>query len=153
MSYLDYSSHWQLDQFLTFLEANQLGSNDKQIVDNFSTEHTWNAVTADGTHKSGIISGSSINTTPASTGSQAIPNGGTWTPAAGIYQMTNAFNEFSFDMYISGAWRAIRDTGFNGVVETGVGFTGGLHFCDGSNMRIYANGATLGGSTVYYQKF
>lgn len=87
MAYVDYSSHWVLDQFLTYLEANVLGSNDEHLYDSFAVEHNINTATVDGTHKTNSITGSSINTTPASTGSQAIAGSASWTPTTGVYQM------------------------------------------------------------------
>ena len=55
MAYVDYSSHWVLDQFLTYLEANVLGSNDEHLYDTFAVEHNINTATVDGTHKTNSI--------------------------------------------------------------------------------------------------
>src|SRR3989304_9019010 len=89
MAYIDYSSHWVLDQFLTYLEANVLGSNDQHLYDSLAVEHNINTTTVDGTHKANSITGSIINTTPASTGSQAIVTLSTWTPTVGVYQIVD----------------------------------------------------------------
>lgn len=153
MAYVDYSSHWVLDTFLTYLESNQLGANDEHLYDTFAVEHNINTSTIDGTHKSNSITGSMINTTPASTGSQAIAGGGgaTWTPAVGVYQIVDeaggSIANFILQIYISGAWR-----GSFGGVDSGAGARpSGIIFFDGTNMRL-AN-ATSGIQTVWYQKF
>ena len=154
MAYVDYSSHWVLDQFLTYLESNQLGSNDQHLYDTFAVEHNINTATVDGTHKSNSITGSMINTTPASTGSQAIAGGGgtTWTPVSGIYQIVNDDSgppnaDFILQLFISGGWRG----GF-GAVDSGYGDTlTGIVFFDGTNMRIANTTSAI--QTVYYQKF
>lgn len=153
MAYVDYSSHWVLDQFLTYLEANVLGSNDKHLVDNFSVEHNWNSSIVDGTHKANSITGSSINTTPASTGSQAIAGAGgaTWTPTSGVYQIVDGVNDtiagFILQLYISGSWRG----SFGGVDSNNGQVIVGISFFDGTNMRL-AN-TTSSVQTVWYQKF
>ncbi len=147
MSYIDKSSAWVLDQFFTFLDANQLGSNDKQIVDNFSVEHNWNATTPDGTHKNGVIKGSSISTTPVSTGNQTINAGNTWTPSTGVYQIVRDDEQSStgfLEIYISGNWR-----GLSTLVSSSAGI--GIIFCDGTNMRIRCYTGSF--VTIYYQKF
>ena len=135
MAYTDYSSHWSLDNFLTYLEANVLGSNDEHLYDSFAVEHNINTATIDGTHKANSITGSSINTTPASTGSQAIAEATTWTPTVGVYQIVGANTTLS--LFISGVWRSIGGAG--------------IMFFDGTNMRLDNTGA--GSTTVYYQKF
>ena|SRR3990167_1699412 len=137
MAYTNYSNNWVLDQFLTFLQANQLGANDEHLYDTFAAEHNINTATVDGTHKANSITGSSINTTPASTGSQAIAGGSSWTPTTGVYQIAEV--GFSrLELYISGSWRSCpNDT------------TSGIYFFDGTNMRLYTSSAT----TFYYQKF
>ena len=145
MSYVDKSNAWVLDQFLTYIDMNTLGGNDKHIVDNFSVEHNWNVATADGTHKENSILGSYVNTSPISTGSQVIASSATWTPAAGVYQLTFiddgiVSNRVHFQLYISGTWRGDLDL----TTLTGI------FFFDGTNMRIYNNGSIR---TAYYQKF
>ncbi len=145
MAFLDYSSHWILDQFLTFLEMNQMGTNDKHLYDTIAIEHNINTATIDGTHKSNSILGSYINKNPISTGSQIIGLGSTWTPAlSGVYQVsipTSGFTDrLSFEIYVSGAWR-----------ESKYDVSYGVFFFDGSNMRF--NNIAGSGRTMYYQKF
>mgnify|MGYP001582356670 CR=1 FL=1 len=146
MAYVDYSSHWVLDQFLTFLEANQLGSNDEHLYDSLAVEHNVNTATVDGTHKANSIVGSYINTVPISTGSQVVTAVVTWTPVAGVYQIvTIAVTQGDttyLELYISGAWRSGNNTYTTGGPD-------GVIFCDGTNMRFGAT-ASL---TVWYQKF
>lgn len=141
MSYQDYSSHWVLDQFLTYLEANVLGSNDEHLYDTLAVEHNINTVTIDGTHKP--FSGSAVLTTIVTNTSYIIPNSTTWTPAAGIYQFKIdpygiPVYAYRVDFYMVGAWRTTS------IVE-------GLLFFDGTNMRIVNTGAYT--SVIYYQKF
>lgn len=150
MSYSDFSNNWVLDQFLTFLQANQLGANDKHIVDNFSVEHNWNASTINGTHKTNSITGSSINTTPASTGSQSVAFGTTWTPTVGVYQMIHIFagipdGSLCLQLFISAAWKTA--TASSGIVNIS-----GIMFFDGTNMRL-SNNDSEDATTVWYQKF
>ena len=150
MAYTDYSSHWVLDQFLTYLEANQLGANDEHLYDTFAVEHNINTTTIDGTHKANSITGSSINTTPASTGSQVIASVATWTPTAGVYQIVDINTigtiQISLSLFISAAWRSSAAIGVNSFWGLG-----GIMFFDGTNMRLYNAGADSG--TIYYQKF
>ena len=150
MSYTDYSSHWVLDQFLTYLEANILGSNDQHLYDTLAVEHNINTTTVDGTHKANSITGSIINTTPASTGSQAIVTLSTWTPTVGVYQIVdiNTVNDIliSLSLFISGSWRTSGRAAVNSIWGLG-----GIMFFDGTNMRLYNAGGTNG--TVWYQKF
>jgi len=149
MSYTDYSSHWVLDAFLTYLEANVLGSNDQHLYDSLAVEHNINTATIDGTHKANSITGSSINTTPASTGSQAILGGATWTPTVGVYQVVNSVqdpNSIILQLFVSAAWRS------NINADSTISGFAGIVFCDGSNMR-FINNETLDANTVYYQKF
>ena len=88
------------------------------------------------------ITGPKIKKTPASTGSQTIPNGAAWTPSAGVYQMVEPNTSYcQFEIYVSGAWRMTNTPGD----------ISGIKYFDGSNMRIYSGG--VGGSTVYYQTF
>ena len=140
MAYVDYSSHWVLDQFLTYLEANVLGSNDEHLYDTFAVEHNINTSTVDGTHKN--VQGSALTTILTNT-SYIIPNSTTWTPAAGVYQFIIApygspSYAYRIDLYITGVWRSLS------IVE-------GLLFFDGTNMRIVNTGAYT--SVIYYQKF
>ncbi len=149
MSYVDYSSHWSLDQFFTYLQANQLGSNDQHIVNTFSAEHNWNSSSVDGTHKA-LSASSLINTTPTSTGNQNWSNSSSyWTPASGIYQIVSsgsATAKVTFEIYISGSWRS-SSTAVPAFVE-------GIFFCDGTNMRFYGDATGIGISAdIYYQKF
>ena len=144
MAYSDYSSHWVLDQFLTFLEANQLGANDEHLYDTIATEHNINTSTIDGTHKANSILGSYINTTTISTGSAS----GTWTPSVGVYQIVSTglsglYDVSYIELYISGAWRTVFSSYASGPSADGI------IFCDGSNMRIVIDA----GGTIYYQKF
>lgn len=144
MAYIDKSSAWVLDQFFTYLDANQLGSNDKHIVDTFSVEHNWNATTPDGTHK--LLSASAIiNTTPSSTGHQYWSNTTIyWTPSSGIYQMVSSVfptSSILLQIYVSGAWQ-------------NYGSADGIIFCDGINMRFYVSAGGIGNWVdLYYQKF
>ena len=147
MAYVDYSSHWVLDQFLTYLEANQLGANCEHLYDTFAVEHNINTATVDGTHKANSITGSMINTTPASTGSQVIAFGATWTPTAGVYQMLCIMGGIpdgvvSLNLFISGSWR----------VPFPIVNIIGIYFFDGTNMRLWNNDSE-DTSTVFYQKF
>ena len=150
MSYTDYSSHWVLDAFLTYLESNQLGANDQHLYDSLAVEHNINTSTIDGTHKANSITGSSINTTPASTGSQVIVSLSTWTPTVGVYQIVdinmNGDVQIGLSLFISGSWRTSASSGVNSFWGLG-----GVMFFDGTNMRLY-NGGGLDG-TVWYQKF
>ena len=154
MAYIDYSNNWVLDQFLTFLQANQLGANCEHLYDSLAVEHNINTSTVDGTHKANSITGSMINTTPITATSQTIPGLSAWTPTVGVYQVAIVFT-FSgfggypnFEIYVSGTWRK-GSVAFN---------SDRMVFCDGSNMRFYnysetefaAPGNT---ATVYYQKF
>jgi len=150
MSYIDYSNNWVLDQFLTFLQANQLGANDEHLYDSFAVEHNINTTTVDGTHKANSITGSIINTTPAFTGTQTILTGATWTPSVGVYQIvdtsliTTALTTLS--IYISGSWRSGGVVAVNSVWNMT-----GIYFFDGTNMRLFNNGGSS--ATIYYQKF
>ena len=148
MSYIDYSSHWVLDQFLTYLEANVLGSNDEHLYDSFAAEHNINTTTIDGTHKTNSITGSSINTTPASTGSQAIAGSSSWTPATGVYQMSGGqvTTDLVLQLFISGVWR-----GSYSLDATPQTSPSGIMFFDGTNMRLFNNGGS--NAIIYYQKF
>ena len=139
MSYTDYSNQWVIDQFLTFLQANQLGANCEHLYDSFAVEHNINTATIDGTHKANSITGSSINTTPASTGSQAIAGSTTWTPTVGVYQIVGLSANTSLSLFISGVWR------FSGGADAGI------MFFDGTNMRLDNTWSVS--NTVYYQKF
>ena len=150
MAYVDYSSHWVLDQFLTYLEANVLGSNDEHLYDTFAVEHNINTSTIDGTHKTNSITGSSINTTPASTGTQTIIAGLTWTPTVGIYQIVDTSLSISalttLSIYVSGSWRSGGIVAVNSVWNMT-----GIYFFDGTNMRLFNNGGS--NAIIYYQKF
>ena len=143
MSYTDYSSHWQLDAFLTYLEANVLGSNDQHLYDTLAVEHNINTTTVDGTHKANSITGSMINTTPASSGSIIINSSTAWTPAVGVYQVicldSGFTNILNLEIYVSGSWRTDVENAVQGIL-----------FFDGTNMRINNQGS---GRTIYYQKF
>lgn len=151
MAFVDYSNHWSLDQFLTYLEANVLGSNDLHLANSFAVEHNWSTSVVDGTHKANSITGSSINTTPASTGSQAVGAGTTWTPTVGVYQMIYIFGGIPdgvlcLQLYISAAWRTATGS------ADGVATISGLMFFDGTNMRL-RNTDSVQTATVWYQKF
>lgn len=152
MSYVDYSSHWVLDEFFTFLQANQLGANCQHLYDNLAVEHNINTTTVDGTHKPNSILGSYINKNPIATGSQAIISGGFWTPSAGVYQVVcengaggGAGNELVLEIFVLGSWRDGRRYG-SAVYSN----TSHLLFCDGSNVRITSYGNNV---TAYYQQF
>lgn len=139
MSYTNYAIHWGLDQFLTYLEANQLGANDQHLYDSLAVEHNINTATVDGTHKNDSILGNYINKNPISADGQPITGSTTWTPSSGVYQIVNYGFNFGFELYIAGAWRGSDY------------FTAGIFFFDGANMRVHAGaGGTL---TLYYQKF
>lgn len=144
MAYVDYSTNFVLDQFFTYLNANQFGANDEHLYNSFAVEHNINTATVDGTHKANSITGSIINTTPVSTGSAT----GTWLPAVGVYQIVYSALASSdscyIELYISGAWRS----GHNPVSGNGDVSADGILFFDGSNMRVVS-----GGGTIYYQKF
>src|SRR3972149_5549032 len=132
MAYIDYSSHWVLDQFLTYLEANVLGSNDQHLYDTLAVEHNINTTTVDGTHKANSITGSII-----------INSSTAWTPAVGVYQVicldSGFTNLLNLEIYVSGSWRTDADNTVQGIL-----------FFDGTNMRINNQGS---GRTIYYQKF
>ena len=147
MAYIDYSTHFVLDQFFTYLEANVLGSNDEHLYDSLAVEHNINTATVDGTHKANSITGSMINTTPVSTGSQLISGLGTWTPTVGVYQIVSTpgisgGDNLRLELYISGSWRDGSNVGGSSP--------DGIIFCDGTNMRFLAGSSSV---TVYYQKF
>src|SRR3990167_5274613 len=97
MSYQDYSTQFVLDQFLTYINVNQLGSNDKHLADTFDVEHNWNIATPDGTHDWVAIAADFIFD------SAVIGSNDHWTPSAGLYQI--AEDEFHLEFYIDGAWR------------------------------------------------
>lgn len=144
MSYVDYSANFVLDQFFTFLNANQLGANDEHLYDTLAVEHNINTATVDGTHKANSILGSYINTTSISTGSVVVTGFVTWTPAVGVYQVVfgeGMAADCFLELYISGAWRKIT--------AAALLFMSGIVFCDGSNMRF--NSSSSG--TLWYQKF
>ena len=149
MAFIDYSNNWVLDQFLTFLQANQLGANDEHLYDSLAVEHNINTTTVDGTHKANSITGSMINTTPASTGTQSIAIGATWTPAVGVYQIVDTGGQggLTLSIFVSGSWRigTVEETNSRWAMT-------GIYFFDGTNMRI---DNTQEGSiaTLYYQKF
>jgi len=149
MSYTDYSSHWQLDTFLTYLEANVLGSNDEHLYDTFAVEHNINTSTVDGTHKTNSITGSSINTTPASTGSQAIAGSSSWTPTTGVYQMSGGqfTTELVLQLFISGVWRGTYVLDSTPQVSPC-----SIMFFDGTNMKLQ-NTSNSNAMTIWYQKF
>lgn len=147
MSYVDYSNNFVLDQFFTYINVNQLGANDKHIVDNFSVEHNWNASSANGTHKNSSIIGSYISKNPTTTGSQSISMETYWTPTVGIYQIVKTYDpehiNTKFEIYVSGSWETPAGSGYNFA---------GLFFCDGTNMR-FRNSNAGSGITLTYQKF
>lgn len=150
MAYVDYSSNWVLDQFFTFLQANQLGANDEHLYDSLAVEHNINTATPDGTHKTNSILGSYINTTPVSTGSQVISSSSSWTPTVGVYQVTGdgfavGLGNLEFQIYVSGGWRSTAG-------QNSAYWSGGIFFCDGTNMRFY-NNYSADSTTAYYQKF
>ncbi len=146
MSYQDYSSQFVLDQFLTYLNVNQLGANDQHLYNTIDVEHNINTSTVDGTHKANSILGSYINKNPVSASSWTLSGGTFWLPTAGVYQLNNAFGQdFIFEMYVSGSW--VGPTGSAKIL-------GGIYFFDGTNMRINVGGGGGGGTlTLYYQKF
>ena len=96
----------------------------------------------DGTNSS-LISGGAIDTTVQSDGSQVIASGASWTPASGVYQITDSGGSSAhpyLQLFISSVWQ--------GAAGTKVG---GILYSDGTNMRLW-NGS--GGSiTVFWQKF
>ncbi len=147
MSYVDYSSQFVLDQFLTYLNANQLGSNDQHLYDNLAIEHNLNTATVDGTHKANSILGSYINKNPITATSRVINSGANWVPDPGVYQFVidasvGAYNIF-VELFISGSWR--------GALASGGAQDSGIVLCDGVNVRLANHDA--GGVTIYYQKF
>ena len=149
MAYTDYSSHWSLDTFLTYLEANVLGSNDEHLYDSFAVEHNINTSTIDGTHKANSITGSMINTTPVSTGSQVIVASSTWTPTVGVYQIVDeaVSSSLILQIYVSGSWRGSYVLG-----ATPEKIITGINYFDGTNMRVI-NGEDIDTNTAWYQKF
>lgn len=80
-----------------------------------------------------------LNKTITTSGSQAIGTGATWTPSAGLYNMTTSSNGMSFGLNVSASW---RDSGQS---------QGGTIFMDGSNMRVVDVSGI--GMTVYWQRF
>ena len=148
MAYIDKSSAWVLDQFLTYINVNQLGANDKHLADSFDVEHNWNIATVDGTHKPNSIIGSYINTIPILTDSRVMSGLESWLPSAGVYQIVApsslSTDRLVFQIYVSGGWY-----GF-GNPTTAETYPQGIFFCDGSNMRFFNDGVFR---TVYYQKF
>lgn len=162
MAYQDYSSAFALDDFFTYLNANQFGANDEHIIANFSTEHNWDSATANGTHKWGVIATvreeleyTFTLTTPGPYSSYTD----TWMPPAGLYQFAVEFgysywndNSISMQILINGVWRYCTSTHtISGVPSS---YFGGLFICDGTNLRLnattYSSGVTF---TIYYQKF
>ena len=141
MSYQDYSTQFVLDQFLTYINVNQLGSNDKHLADSFDVEHNWNIATVDGTHDWVAIAEVHIDD-HAAVGAQSY-----WTPSAGLYQLAGKsvgiFN-IEFWVYIEGAWHG------PGGEDAG---SYGLFLCDGSNMRFYNGSGMSSPVSVFYQKF
>ncbi|MCK5616987.1 hypothetical protein KAR91_84780, partial [Candidatus Pacearchaeota archaeon] len=97
-----------------------------------------------------LITGPSIETSPASTGSQVVTAGATWTPATGVYQIVGnndiaaASGSIHLELFISAAWRI--------GVEEGIGLTNSITYCDGTNMRLH-NDFGVATITVWYQKF
>lgn len=142
MSYVDYSSQFVLDQFLTYLNANQLGSNDQHLYDNLAIEHNLNTATVDGTHKANSILGSYINKNPITATSRVLTYpGDEWVPTAGVYQIIYGdLQGVILELYISGSWRQAH-------------FHGGLIYCDGTNMKFVSDDTLVSNKTVYYQKF
>ena len=144
MAYVDYSSHWSLDNFLTYLESNQLGSNDEHLYNTLAVEHNINTATVDGTHKANSILGSYINKVPVSTGQVDFTVlVFSWTPTTGVYQIVNAnLSYLLLELYISGSWRTAYASATNNF--------SGIAFFDGTNMRIAGESANY---TFFYQKF
>ena len=146
MAYVDKSSAWVLDQFLTYVDMNQIGANCEHLADSFDVEHNWNIATVDGTHKTNSIIGSYINTIPILTDSRVMSGLESWLPSAGVYQIVApsslSTDRLVFQIYVSGLWY-----GFSTTDET---YPQGIFFCDGSNMRFLNNGVSR---TLYYQKF
>lgn len=135
MSYVDYSANFTLDQFFTWLHANQLGSNDEHLYDTIAIAHNINTSTIDGTHK----------TNPSTSGLWTILASATYTPTvAGIYQIIcQDVGGANLEIFASGAWR---------VPTYDSGLSAGIVFFDGANMRL-KNPSVTTTLNIYYQKF
>ena len=139
MSYIDRSTYYTLDQFLSFLDMNIMGSNDKHLVDHFSVDHNWNASSADGTHKADSILGSYISKNSLLDTSYIVPPSTTWNPTSGVYNFSaNIGSNNFFEQRFSGSWEAAL---FRAIL-----------FCDGTNLR-FVNNDVLISWTIYYLKY
>jgi len=147
MSYQDYSTQFVLDQFFTYINANQLGANCEHLADSFDVEHNWNIATPDGTHDWVAIANNHTDST------QSIASLGIWTPTAGVYQIVIPYsssidaNRIVFEIYISGVWYGYDEAGANELPIS----PQGIFFCDGSNMRFSNLSAYT--RALYYQKY
>ncbi|MEK6532111.1 MAG: hypothetical protein AABZ23_06445 [Deltaproteobacteria bacterium] len=88
------------------------------------------------------VTGAKVSKTIATSGSQAILTGATWTPSAVVGNFINvgSAGTTALELYISGAWHASEAQ-----------FVGGLLITDGTNMRFNNTGA--GTDTIYCQTF
>jgi hypothetical protein len=72
-------------------------------------------------------------------GTQSLASkGDTWTPARGVYMITNNRGTLEIQIYTGSTW------------ITSLGYFDGALFCDGSTVRVRADTAS---TTVYYRKF
>src|SRR4030042_2883745 len=130
MAYIYYSTQFVLDQFLTYIDVNQLGANCEHLANTLNVEHNWNIATIDGTHDWVAIAEDHTD------GSVTLGGLSYWTPSAGLYQIIGGNNPISLGLYIqfyiNGAWRSIGDD----LAEVGVV---GLFLFDGNNMRVGNN--------------
>lgn len=138
MAYIDYSAQFILDQFFTYINANQLGSNDAHLAASLDVEHNWNIATVDGTHDWATIA------IPRSTDVKNILAGASWTPDAGLYQLITTSidnDQVKIQLYITSVWLTSSFT-----------VLGGLYFFDGTNMK-FGNSHPTDTGYVGYQKF
>ena len=94
---------------------------------------------------SSLIAGGAIDTTVQSDGFQSISASGTWTPAAGVYQMARDAGFAgtpALGLYISGAWEG----------DIFAYIEGGVLFFDGTNMR-FRNTSAVNTIKFWWQKF
>lgn len=88
------------------------------------------------------IKGVSIYKTPVSSGNVTVASLATYTPAAGVYMVTqtSGSNGLVLDLFVSAAWRR----GINRITS--------INYFDGTYMRIY-NGNASASETFFWQSF
>lgn len=89
------------------------------------------------------VGDSELKTTIGLSGTQSINSNGTWTPAAGFYnivQTSGSGGNLGLEIQTSTVWRTPTHSGINGLV-----------WFDGTNMRIKEIDG-INGATLYWQK-